>query len=541
MNIKLNDNIGAVKFNGAEIDLVKFNGAEVWSSGKEVSGAPPLTLANSKGKPLKNYKIYGNSVQSSTPSADNPAEIESVGDIKNLFDLQGWYNVIQSTYNPHTNYLNKTVKDGIDCIFYRPSAGYQLKFMKGEFKEGAQYTLTWRAKHIMEPDGKISTGFSFWYTDGTHSDKYVDAVDKWDNYTLTSTAGKTIDYIYTPYRYNDGMYIDENSVQLEEGAAATEYVPYGKYVISVEVSENVYAYESFLQSPQGNYPVEKLNDTSIHIGAWYQCIFSVSANLFKPNTTYVISKELEVLEGTAAITTSRISLATEITSGGFRLIEGNQTVNEFTTPGDLSGYKYLWIYGNSASINISNIEIREKESAVQTVNIVLSEPLRKIGGYADYIDFKNQKLVRNVNNNTFNGTSRYVYAELNRFDDYSTYGTSPVLKPKNKMGVNAEKSNYCPQGWRLKNGFHVGMNLNAFLHMADDVIGVTSEDDTADKRVAKVNAWLKSLSPSLYIQYVLETPTETSMELPEIGTFSGNTLIKVKTHVQPSSVSAIYR
>ena len=96
MKLKLNDDIGAVKFNGAEIDLVKFNGAQVWSSGKEVSGAPPLTLANSKGKPLKDYKIYGNSVQSSTPSAGAPVEIESVGDIKNLFDLQGWYTWLKS-------------------------------------------------------------------------------------------------------------------------------------------------------------------------------------------------------------------------------------------------------------------------------------------------------------------------------------------------------------------------------------------------------------------------------------------------------------
>ena len=72
MNIKLNDDIGAVKFNGAEIDIVKFNGAEVWSSGKEVSGVPPLMLEGSNGKPLKNYKIYGNSVQSSTPSAKAP-------------------------------------------------------------------------------------------------------------------------------------------------------------------------------------------------------------------------------------------------------------------------------------------------------------------------------------------------------------------------------------------------------------------------------------------------------------------------------------
>lgn len=541
MNLKLNDSVGRVKFNGADIDIVKFNGAEVWSSGKEVSGAPPLTLANSKGKPLKDYKIYGNSVQSSTPSASAPVEIESVGDVKNLFDLQEWYNVINSTYTPGTNFLRKEVKDGISCIYYRPSAGYLLQYMKGEFKEGTQYTITWRAKHSMKPDGKISTGFAFKYTDGTQSVRNIAAEDKWDTYTLTSTAGKTISYIFTDYQYNDGEYIDENSVQLEEGAAATEYVPYGKYVIPVEVSENVYTYESFLQSPQGNYQVEKLNATSIHIGAGYQCIFSVPTTLFKPNTTYVISKDLEVLEGTSTNITSRIALATAKSSGGFKLIEGDQTVNEFTTPGDLSGYRYLWIYGNSASININNIEIREKENAVQTVNIVLSEPLRKIGSYADYIDFKNQKLVRNVNNNTFNGASRYVYAELNRFDDYSTYATTPVLRPKNKMFISAEKCNYCPQGWRVKNNFHVVGNYNAFLHMADDVIGVTSEDDPAEKRVAKVNAWLKGLSPSLYIQYVLDTPTETSMELPEIGTFSGNTTIKVKTAVQPSSVSVTYR
>ena len=528
MNIKLNDNIGAVKFNGAE----------VWSSGKEVSGAPPLTLANSKGKPLKDYKIYGNSVQSSTPSASAPVEIESVGDVKNLFDLQGWYTWLKS-FGTSDTYVKKVTVDGISCILYRPAGTYDKQYMKGEFKENTQYALSFRAKGIT--GSGVSTGFRFQYTDGSSSGVDVAADGEWKDYKTISKADKTIDYIWMWLAYDQGCYIDENSVQLEEGAAATEYVPYGKYVIPVEVSENVYTYESFLQSPQENYQVEKLNDTSIHIGAWYQCTFSVSANLFKPNTTYVISKDLEVLKGTSTNITSRIALATGRDSGGFMLIEGNQTVNEFTTPGDLSGYKYLWIYGNSASINISNIEIREKESAVQTVNIVLSEPLRKIGSYADYIDFKNQKLVRNVNNNTFNGRSRWVYTELNRFDDYSTYGTKPVLKPRNKMGVNAEKSNYCPQGWRLKNGFHVGTNLNAFLHMADDVIGVTSEDDTADKRVAKVNAWLTSLSPSLYIQYVLETPTETSMELPEIGTFSGNTLIKIKTHVQPSSVSAIYR
>lgn len=41
----------------------------------------PCVLENSKGKHLRSYRIYGNSVQNGTPSPDTPIEIQSVGDL----------------------------------------------------------------------------------------------------------------------------------------------------------------------------------------------------------------------------------------------------------------------------------------------------------------------------------------------------------------------------------------------------------------------------------------------------------------------------
>lgn len=44
-------------------------------------GASPLTLPKSVGKPLRDYKIYGASVQDGTPTPDTPVEIQSIGDL----------------------------------------------------------------------------------------------------------------------------------------------------------------------------------------------------------------------------------------------------------------------------------------------------------------------------------------------------------------------------------------------------------------------------------------------------------------------------
>ena len=58
-------------------------------------------------------------------------------------------------------------------------------------------------------------------------------------------------------------------------------------------------------------------------------------------------------------------------------------------------------------MDISNIQLEYGGTATEymsyknrvsvVTNIYLNEPLRKAGDYADYIDFKNKKIVRKIN------------------------------------------------------------------------------------------------------------------------------------------------
>ena len=166
----------------------------------------PVTVNDCESGVAVDYTVFGNTVTG-----------------KNLFDTQGWYNWLR-TFT--TTYVTKTEVDGVSCIFYRPNVTYDKQYMKGQFKENTQYTISFRAKGIVGTG--VSTGFKFVHTDGTYNIKAVANKVEWDSYTLVSSANKTVDHIEMVYNYAQGCYFDENSIQLEEGAAATEYEPYSE-------------------------------------------------------------------------------------------------------------------------------------------------------------------------------------------------------------------------------------------------------------------------------------------------------------------------
>ena len=85
----------------------------------------PCVLEYSKGKNMRNYEVYGNSVQDGTPSPESPVEIQSVGDLitdteseyygkydipitvtgKNLFDIDKFLSLNGNStyYSKNTN------------------------------------------------------------------------------------------------------------------------------------------------------------------------------------------------------------------------------------------------------------------------------------------------------------------------------------------------------------------------------------------------------------------------------------------------------
>lgn len=68
------------------IEVRDTNGNIVYQTAIEMTGDPPLYFQG-KGKPLKDYSIWGNSYQNGIPDPDNPVEVVSCGDkTKNLYD-----------------------------------------------------------------------------------------------------------------------------------------------------------------------------------------------------------------------------------------------------------------------------------------------------------------------------------------------------------------------------------------------------------------------------------------------------------------------
>lgn len=114
-----------------------------------VSGYP-CVLENSVEKPVVDYRIYGNTVQNSTPSPDNPVEIQSVGDLVTDGEYAGKYKipVVASTENnvPKTTniYLDEPLRkigDYADVIDFE-RGGVERKIGKLVFTENEIFRNT---------------------------------------------------------------------------------------------------------------------------------------------------------------------------------------------------------------------------------------------------------------------------------------------------------------------------------------------------------------------------------------------------------------
>lgn len=124
---------------------------------------------------------------------------------KNLFDTNRWNTFLTANETSHTT-PNKTGTDGgYTYLAVHPNGHYNLQFMKGEFQPNTQYTISFMARQESVKAG-VTTGFVFNYTDGTYSIRYCNNDTTWAQYTLTSTANKTIDYIGMAWNYGGYVY-----------------------------------------------------------------------------------------------------------------------------------------------------------------------------------------------------------------------------------------------------------------------------------------------------------------------------------------------
>lgn len=492
-------------------------------------------LEDSVGKPLRDYKIYGNSLQNGTPTPETPVEIESVGDkTANLFDE----NVLSKFATALTNDEEWVIKNFAGVI----NDGIS-------FKENTRYTLAFTAKQTAGNPRLI-----FKYTDGTSNNigTWQLATD-YTAYVGTSAANKTIAYIRMEYGSTGFTYILKGSMQLVEGVynASTmpEYEPFG-YKVPIKVTgKNLFDKNAEFDATRGVYtPTVNIDGEAVtcshdgrfnmlYIGAWAirtdgNTEFTVSAKniSFLSNGGYFYIREADEIPTT--IDTSNMF--------GTQILMLAKNVNDYSYT-LTTDKKYLFIIcapSNGGAVSFEELQIEYGETAMsyelyiepQTANIYLTEPLRKVDEYTDYIDFSNGCVVRNVRCLSLDGSDdeTIILQSTNSYGISNFYldGLSDMALSEDCVMCNRLSRQTTNVANTMTEGFRFVITTSTYPYMR-----ISSERVST---VADFRAWLSDNVVSF--AYATNAPIIEPLELPPIPTIKGTTTVTADTAVRPSEV-----
>lgn len=169
----------------------------------------------------------------------------------------------------------------------------------------------------------------------------------------------------------------------------------------------------------------------------------------------------------------------------------------------------------------------------KTIDIFLDEPLRKAGDYADYIDYENQVVVRNVKKFELKTTDNFMhYTWLqkrglyvsDKLDD-SYNRNANALSNRNYNSWNDAQNATNPSGMWVGAGSPF-FYWNGIL----DVLGLTT--------IGEFKTWLAD-NPT-YVLYGSKKPITTPIIIPNLPVFKGTTVYFVDTTPQPSRMETTY-
>lgn len=373
----------------------------------EAEGVPCI-LKYSKGKYMKDYEIYGNSMQDGTPSPENPVEIQSVGDLtKNLIPYP--YTHTTTTIKGITFTDNGDGSITIDgtatdnAVFYLVDRESNYTLDKCGLNIGDSYTIS---KTLISGDSMGNIYFTANYYNTSNSMKAGASISNINTATETIQSDFVKWGIYLLVLKDKTVNNTTIKLQLEKGSTATEYEPYHKYDIPITVAgKNLIPYPYMYTTKTENGVTWTDNgDGSVTVSGtatgYSDFIFKIMS--IAPNKTFTFSKNqsddaaniafiLKQLDENRVTVGTEINLIPTVMTHTFNTVENARYIQiackrygNFECKGT---YKPMLEIGDTAT------EYEPYHEAI-TTHIYLDEPLRKVGNYSDYVDFKKQKIVR---------------------------------------------------------------------------------------------------------------------------------------------------
>jgi hypothetical protein len=450
---------------------------------------------NAVNEPIIDMKIVGNSIQNGTPTPENPIEVESVGErTKNLLKI--------TMELPYTQVGLTVSKNPDGSINIKGTPEYAVSLY---LARNINFTLKAGTYTLNTPNiNNIGV--------------YLLPKYHWKTFTINSDTTYTGCYIDIPASLV-GQYIDFNFYpQLEKGTKFTSYEPYG-YKIPIKVSnENEFNYD-ILSSVFHEIDNKKVTVKSENTTGWAY----IKTLTLKPNTQYYLfvdnSTDIDIRTPTnvrlyRGVTTKAVFTTDDTGVCGFKFFAANETYPHYV------GYIYLC----------------ETNQEPITTNIYLNEPLRKIRDYADYIDYKNKKVVRKIKEYIITGQESVTAYATNTQDKWRMFVSVPnVLSGIESNVVGVLSSHYlgitATETYTRNRGMSVH-KLPSFVIIYDD------NYQTVDSLKAFLQEQYTNGTPvkAVYISDLKEEP----IDIPQLETFDETTEFYIETKIAPSEIKIKY-
>lgn len=496
-------------------------------------------LKNTTGENLTNYRIYGNSVQSGIPSPDSLVSIQNLGDlVTDIKDANyGKYKVSVKVSGRNLFDSSKLTLTNTSCSKELSINGNSFSFKRISTKltsavfvrmyfEAGTYTIS---GSVEQSDGLLG-GFGVY--DLEKSTYLVNNSDKGMNTKTFVVPESKV--------YSLSFFCNYNSPESTEVTFSNIMLVKNESLFDIQKNPTL--------SPNS---LAIRNDSSIRANLINTGGWAYNFYVLDDASQYVGKKVRIKVKFTASGTNKPLILM------GLSTLDGKERKNlvdvsasekeySFIVPDITDDKKYfgLWLYSNAGSdtaelgdyVDYSDFMIMVDEEtpyeqyiSPKTFDIYLNAPLLRAGNVADYIDFNEKKVIRNIKKITLTGSESW---------HPESGGDYYVTLTDKKMGkINLISSNYLlSNSSNSPDQSFSGRVQNRAVGFYD-----TTNGPTLDKWKEFLTSRYNSNNP-IYLQYELETPTEESITLPDISTFEGTTMISVvgENNVSASKIEAEY-
>lgn len=485
-----------------------------------VTGTNELVVENAK--LLSNYRIYGNSVQSGTPAPDNYSGVENFGD-NNLLDM---------TY--------EMKHSGSESVYQDRARNVNLI----KIKNGVTYTITpIKLNGFQYAVNTSSSVYPFKQYNYAGNNQGFNS----SRYTFTATKDG---YMSILLKKSGGSYFtldDINGVKINVSSNEEN-----QYKIPIKVTgKNLLDMKNAKGGISNGVTASVNSDGSVNCTGTAE---SVTINIWLLGGYYSTTEIMNLSPGKYCSKDITLMMYDGTNRKQFQNcfeVSESEYPNGFSITAvrlKQSAVGADWNKTIYPMIEEGTVSTEWEPYQEELYNIYLNEPLRKIGEYSDYIDFKTGKVVRNigkdnlsnivlqsktatVTSNNYMQTGLYTANNLkfrsnNLLSDSSTLDNLPFIMCENLPTIS----------WNtMKNNNTIyGLCITEDSKKTSNEIRVSLPESVATS-VSTAQQWLSDNDSSFYYVYLPKFVTEESVTLPTINLNSTRNYISIDTSVSPSN------